>query len=146
MSTLLWLDDYRNPFDLEANWLVFSPFELLEGDEVIWVKSYNEFRKYIENWGVPDGVCFDHDLHDEHYGILQQNWKNYYEREKDFDKYTGYEAAIFLTEYCFSHNTPLSQWNCQSANAVGKENINSVMNNFKKYQDGCEINLQFTRG
>jgi hypothetical protein len=135
MKTLLWLDDTRDCFDLEANWLVFSPFELLEGDEVIWVKSYSEFRDYLENWGVPDGVCFDHDLHFKHYGILQEDWKNYYEKERDFEEFTGYEAALFLTAYCLDHQTPLPQWNCQSANIIGKENINSVLNSFLKYQN-----------
>jgi len=138
---LVFLDDQRNPFDLEANWLVFSPFELLEGDEVIWVKSYNEFRKYIEEWGVPDGVCLDHDLHQKHYEILQIDWKNYYEKEKGFEEFTGYEAAIFLTEYCLDHGTPLPLWNCQSANIVGKENINSILNNFKIYQDGSPVKI-----
>ena len=119
MSTLLWLDDYRNPFDLEANWLVFSPFELLEGDEVIWVKSYNEFRKYIENWGVPDICLFDHDLGDE--SLTGEK--------------TGKDCADFLVEYCLDYGVKLPLWNCQSANVVGKENINSIMNNFKKYQE-----------
>jgi hypothetical protein len=127
MSVLLFLDDIRNPFDLEANWLVFSPFELLEGDEVIWVKSYNEFVEYITDFGVPDGICFDHDLADEHYN---QDLK-----EEDYKEKTGKDCANFLVEYCLDNETPLPLWNCQSANPTGKENINSIMNNFKKYQD-----------
>lgn len=132
MSTLLWLDDIRNPFDLEANWLVFSPFELLEGDEVIWVKSYNEFRKYIEDYGVPDGVCFDHDLSD-----FQALKGSGYLDDVPFpeDEKTGKDCADFLVNYCIDNGTPLPLWNCQSANPIGKENINSVLNNFKKYQE-----------
>lgn len=125
MSVLLFLDDIRNPFDLEANWLVFSPFELLEGDKVIWVKSYNEFRDYIENWGVPDGVAFDHDLGDE--SLTGEK--------------TGKDCANYLVEYCLDHETPLPLWNCQSANPTGKDNINSILNSFKKYQDGSPIKI-----
>lgn len=122
---LVFLDDQRNPFDLEANWLVFSPFELLEGDEVIWVKSYNEFVTYIQDFGVPDGVAFDHDLGDE--SLTNEK--------------TGKDCADFLVEYCLDYGIKIPLWNCQSTNPVGKDNINSIMNNFKKYQDGCEINL-----
>lgn len=59
---LLWLDDIRDPFEDNNKWLVFSPIPLDEISEVIWVKSYNEFVNYINNYGVPAGICFDHDL------------------------------------------------------------------------------------
>lgn len=117
MKNLLWLDDVRNPH--ENNWLVFSPIPLDELTKVIWVKSYNEFVEYIDNWGVPDGVCFDHDLGDESF-----------RGEK-----TGKDCADFLIRYCAYHKCPLPLWNCQSANIIGKENINSLLNNFKKFQD-----------
>ena len=45
MKKLLWLDDYRNPF--EDNWLNFSPIPINQL-EVVWVKSYNEFVEWIE--------------------------------------------------------------------------------------------------
>jgi len=131
MSVLLFLDDTRNPFDLEANWLVFSPFELLEGDEVIWVKSYNEFVEYITDFGVPDGICFDHDLGgDEWQSLLEKN---------------GKDCANFLVEYCLDYDVKLPLWNCQTSNPSGKENINSIMNNFKKYQDESKTCLPSPR-
>lgn len=135
MKTLLWLDDTRDCFDLEANWLVFSPFELLERDEVIWVKSYKEFVEYIMDFGVPDGIAFDHDLHEKHYIIAQEGWSSYYGKERPLEEFTGYDAAVFLIKYCFDYGVQLSQWNCHSANPEGKENINSLLNNFKKFQD-----------
>ena len=58
MKKLLWLDDVRNPF--ENDWLNFSPIG--KNVEVHWVKSYDEFIKWITDNGVPDAVCFDHDL------------------------------------------------------------------------------------
>lgn len=47
-GTLLWLDDIRNP--LEDNWLVFSP---ITPTEVVWVKSYEQFTKWIIENGLP---------------------------------------------------------------------------------------------
>lgn len=119
MKTLLWLDDCRSPYEDNGKWLVFSPIPLDELTEVIWVKSYNEFVTYIQDFGVPDGCCFDHDLGDE--SLTGEK--------------TGKDCADFLVEYCLDYGVKLPLWNCQSANMVGKENINSIMNNFKKYQE-----------
>lgn len=63
MKKLLWLDDARDPFSHEENapdWLIFSPIE--RPFETIWVKSYREFIEYIAKNGLPDAICFDHDL------------------------------------------------------------------------------------
>lgn len=144
MKNLLWLDDVRNPH--ENNWLVFSPIPLDELTEVIWVKSYNELVEHIIEWGVPDAVAFDHDLHFDHYGIKQEDWEEYYITEKDSSKYTGFNAAYFLIKYCEIHKCPLPLWNCQSANIVGKENINSLLNNFKKFQDESNNRILPSRG
>ena len=104
---LLWLDDYRNPY--ENDWLIFSPIG--RDVEVIWLKSYNEFIEYIEQNGMPDGICFDHDLGEEN---------------------TGYDCAKWLVEYCMDNGLSIPKWNVQSSNPVGKENINSLLNNFLK--------------
>jgi hypothetical protein len=108
MKTLLWLDDIRNPF--ENSWLVFSPIE--QPFDVIWVKSYNEFTKWIKKNGLPTAICFDHDLG---------------------NTATGYDAALFLTYYCQASREKLPLYNIQSANPVGKENIRSLLENYKKH-------------
>jgi hypothetical protein len=126
MSILIWLDDVRDPFEDNNKWLVFSPIPVDELAEVVWVKSYKEFVEYIQDYGIPDGICFDHDLADEHYS---QDLK-----EEDYKEKTGKDCANFLVEYCLDNETPLPLWNCQSANPTGKENINSIMNNFLKFQ------------
>lgn len=102
---LLWLDDYRNPY--ENDWLIFSPIG--KDVDVIWLKSYNEFIEYIEQNGIPDGICFDHDLGEEK---------------------TGYDCAKWLVEYCMDNGLSIPKWNVQSSNPVGKDNINGLLNNF----------------
>jgi len=134
MKKLLWLDDYRNPF--EDNWLNFSPIPINQL-EVVWVKSYNEFVEWIKKNGLPDGICFDHDLADDHYHKdMFVSSKAYNEYYKEFDEKTGYHAAKWLIDYCIDNNKELPKFNIQSANPVGKENIRSLLNNFiKRYPE-----------
>jgi hypothetical protein len=116
MKRLLWLDDIRNPF--EYNWLRdYSPID--KPYNVIWVKKYYEFVEWIEKNGLPDAICFDHDLSD------------IYIEEGVYKEKTGYNCAKMLVEYCLAKNLELPKWNVQSANPVGKANINGLLNSFK---------------
>lgn len=113
MKKLLWLDDIRNP--LEGDWLTYSP---ISHDEVIWVKSYNEFVFWIKTNGLPDAICFDHDL-----GM-------------DVEEKTGHDCAKWLVNYCMDNNKKLPLYNIQSANPVGKDNIDGLLKNFiEKYEN-----------
>lgn len=113
MKTQLWLDDIRNPFEHGSEWLVFSPFG--RNCNTIWVKTQEEFEHYIMVNGLPDAVCFDHDL-----GTGNGD---------------GYGCAKFLCKYCEVHNLKLPKFSIHSANTVGKQNIQSYLDNYKKY---CE--------
>ena len=107
MQKLLWLDDYRNP--LEDNWLVFCP--IAEPFETIWVKTPEEFKQWIKLNGLPDAICFDHDL-----GETE----------------SGYDCAKWVVEYCMDNKLALPKYNIQSANPVGKENIDGLFKSFTK--------------
>jgi len=128
MKTLLWLDDYRNPVDpySSTNWLVFSPIE--QPFEVIWCKSYNDFVEEITYNGLPDAICFDHDLSD--FQALHAN--DYIEGELPETEKTGFDCAKWLIEYCIDNKQKLPLYNIQSANPVGKENIDKLLKNFIK--------------
>ena len=43
----------------------------------------------------------------------------------------GYDCAKWLVEYCIDYNKELPLYNIQSANPVGKENIDKLLKNFK---------------
>jgi hypothetical protein len=133
MKTLLFLDDLRNPFDKEIDWLVFSPLPR-EDLKLYWVKSYNEFRWWITTNGLPDGICFDHDL-GMNVAIKAQS-KGMSKRKsrqlKKEDK-TGFDCAKWLVEYCIDNDKPLPLYNIQSANPVGKENIDKLLQNYLKH-------------
>ena len=130
---LLWLDDIRNP--LENDWLVFSPIPLEEIKDIIWVKSYDEFVNHIIKNGLPDAICFDHDLGlPEHFervskGLSKRKSKFLKQEEK-----TGYDCAKWLVDYCIDSNQKLPIYNIQSANPTGKENIDKYLKNYVKIQ------------
>jgi len=50
----------------------------------------------------------------------------------DFEK-TGYEAAKWLVDHCDNKNLKLPEFVIQSANPVGRKNIESYLNNAKKH-------------
>lgn len=112
-NSLIWLDDYRDPNDDKIDWLVFSPIG--RNCNIIWLKNYHEFVDYLTKFGLPNAVCFDHDL-----GEVK----------------TGYDCAKYLVEYCLDNNLELPLYNIQSANPVGKENIDKLLINFKNRNEG----------
>jgi hypothetical protein len=130
MKTLLWLDDIRNPH--EDNWLVFSPIE--QPFAVIWVKSYNEFTMWIKAYGLPDAVCFDHDLGmDVAIKAREKGMSKRKSRALKQEEKTGFDCAKWLVDYCIDNNKPLPLYNIQSANPVGKENIDTLLKNYLKH-------------
>ena len=115
MKTVLWLDDWRDPH-ANPEWVkMFSPIPF--PDKVYWVKTYNEFVDHICSMGLPDAICFDHDLGDIVDGI-----------EK-----TGADCADSLIAYLKLTNQAMPLYGIQSSNPVGKERIINILNS---YQNG----------
>lgn len=129
MKTLLWLDDCRDPLDKKIDWLVFSPIG--RNVTAIWVKDYVEFTSYILENGLPDGICFDHDLSD--IQALKSGFAEFME-EIEVNEKTGYDCAKWLVDYCLDNNLKLPLFNSQSANPAGRKNIESLLNNFNTYE------------
>ena len=103
---IFWIDDERNP-----EW--FFSEEVFDEYLVIWIKNYQMFQFYLNHLGVPYAIQFDHDLGD---------------NEK-----TGYDCAKLLVQYCMDNCESLPErYACHSANPVGRENILSVLNSYKK--------------
>jgi hypothetical protein len=124
MKTLLWLDDARDPNT--NDWLNFSPIE--RPFHVVWVKSYDEFVSFINENGLPDGICFDHDLAD----IKEIEGSNLVIASDWCQEKTGYDCAKWLVSYCLDHSLPLPKYNIQSANPIGKENIDKLLKQFSR--------------
>ena len=108
-STLLWLDDERDPTD--SQWHGYFPVSRCA---VVWLKTYSDFVGWISANGLPNAICFDHDLG---------------------EGPSGFDAAKWLTEYCLDHNTALPSWNIQSANPIGRDNIASLLKSYERVTD-----------
>jgi hypothetical protein len=139
MSKLLWLDDYRNPFEDRENKLPKIDFK-----ELYWVKSFYEFENWINKYGLPDIISFDHDLADSHY-TPNHLWDNYEESKKwqeaqTHEEKTGYDAAKWLCEYCHTNKKSLPICYVHSANPVGADNIKHYINNYLKHNDNTNSN------
>ena len=100
MKKLLWLDDFRNPSDY------------VQGEyDISWVKNYEAFCSFINANGLPDIICFDHDLGEEK---------------------SGYDCAKFVVNYCQILNLDIPEFDIQSSNIVGKDNIRNLLNNWHR--------------
>ncbi len=130
MKRLLWLDDIRDP--KEGNWLRYSPLDV--PFETIWVKSYVEFVTWIKDNGLPDAICFDHDLAD-NFELREESDINDWFNLEEGKEYTGYDCAKWLVDYCMDEGKKLPLWSIQSANPTGAENINCFLKNFKKFEN-----------
>jgi len=132
---ILWLDDLRNPYlDLEGR----VP---KEDGTVEWVLNYEQFVQWIEKFGLPDIISFDHDLADEHY-TPQEYWNDYqlskqYQESQNYQEKTGLDCAKWLIDYCTETNLKLPKYYVHSANPVGADNIRILLGNYIKH---CEEN------
>lgn len=97
-----WIDDQRNPKD-------FLPED--EYKSALWIRNYDSFKMVLEDMGVPKKIYFDHDLG---YGK------------------SGYDCAKLLVEFCEEHNCALPEYDSQSNNPPGKENILKYLDSYVK--------------
>jgi len=128
---ILWLDDIRNPF---INLKGRVPKE--EGT-IEWVLSHEQFVQWINMFGLPDIISFDHDLADEHY-TPPKYWDNYqeskeYQEAQNYLEETGMDCAKWLVDYCMDNDVPLPKYYVHSANPVGADNIRGLLGNYIKH-------------
>ena len=89
-------------------------------ESVIWVKTYDEFVSMVKGVGKNISDCivhFDHDLGED---------KN------------GYDCAKWLIDWCIENEFTVPDYDIQSSNPVGRENINSVFKSYWKVFYGHE--------
>lgn len=140
---LLWLDDIRDPnkgpwnsfISLTMGWDTCDENKEQATDyDVVWVKSYDEFKSSVKD-KLPDVMFFDHDLADEHI-------RDYFRYQKfnipqihyeTFKEMTGLDCAKWLVEYCIDEKLTLPQYFVHSHNPIGKQNIQSYLDNAKMH-------------
>ena len=131
IKKVLWLDDLRDPNDIL--WKDYIP--LYFSCELTWVKNYDDFCDWIIKNGLPTTICFDHDLGSD---ISREKVKNGMSksraRKEKIGTKTGMDAAKWLVDYCIDNDLDLPMWIIQSANPVGKDNINGILTSYRKFR------------
>ena len=102
-KVIYWVDDLRNPDDF---------LKRDKGDTVVWIKDFSSFVSRINSMGLPDVVWFDHDLG---------------------EGKSGKDCADFLVDYCLDKGERLPEYNSQSQNPVGRENILGLLDSYNKF-------------
>ncbi len=102
-----------------------------------WVKNIDEFKTWISKNGMPTLFAFDHDLGDDAYALWHKH-RGYVDSEINYDEYvtpTGYHCAKWLTDYCIDNKIEFTaEVFSHSMNDKGRQNIISILENFKKHQ------------
>lgn len=132
--TLLWLDDIRDPMDTQVDWLgLYSPIGKYE-PYVVWVKSYDEFVRFITTNGLPDAICFDHDLGKATEKELLSNGCSKEEaRRRKGEEKNGFDCAKWLVGYCIDNGLDVPKYGMQTSNPVGRENIQSLLDQYHDF-------------
>lgn len=120
----IFLDDERSPANV--TWI-----QLPDITRCMWkvVRSYDEFVSLLSKVDDIKFVSFDHDLADEHYGQVCNGDAIDYSK---FKERTGMDCARALTNWCMNNGKKLPGYTVHSMNPVGKENIISLLESFKK--------------
>lgn len=93
------------------------------------VRSHDEFKEWVETYGIPHLVSFDHDLHPEHVSFFfdRGGFRNPPDPTHEiFFNPTGYDSAKWLAERCVRDNVFPSIVIVHSSNPVGGDRIYSL--------------------
>ncbi|APW65289.1 hypothetical protein LPB137_05215 [Poseidonibacter parvus] len=87
------------------------------------VRSFYEATSYVEENGIPEYISFDHDLGCDKEGI---------ELESGFDFVKWLVDMDIENKYNFPNDF---DFNVHSANPIGKENIESLLNSYLNFKN-----------
>lgn len=96
--------------------------KVLNTEEIVIVKNYDEFVNIIEMRGLPKFISFDHDLADI---VTNDNGEKI---EK-----SGKTCADWLGVYCMENKLKIPAYYVHSDNIVGKENIKKTLEFYARY-------------
>lgn len=84
-------------------------------DDFFVTRSYVETVELIKSYGLPSFISFDHDLGNEK---------------------TGFDIAKWIVNFCLDNDIqPTFSYYVHSQNPIGKNNIEGIINAFKKSKE-----------
>lgn len=123
MSYNLFLDDNRELKDVAE----YTGLDMYTTEEWVVARNYEEFVDYIQEFGMPNRISFDHDLGD-------------VSDDPEHNEMTGYDAAKWLIDYCLENDVLPPMYLTHTNNPVGNKNINDIIQSFIKFkQDGTKL-------
>lgn len=126
----LFLDDIRMPEDA---WIYPERVKMLEKSKTqscAWtiVRNYEDFCEFIDKFGIPEMVSFDHDLCEEHIRYyFDFTSKNGYIDYSNIRTKTGKHCAEYFVEKWTEAGKPSTQVFVHSANRWGQVEIKKVL-------------------
>lgn len=119
----IFLDDIRTPLGTTHVTIPNYPYTI--------VRDYEDFciavEEYYRDTGeAPCYVTFDHDLSELQY--IENTDYN------DPNEKTGFHCAKWLIEFCDKNNLDFPDYGVHSMNPIGKQNIISLIESYKKNQ------------
>jgi hypothetical protein len=147
MNYFLFLDDRRNPRDMysaghqpawgnedesKRDYASYVSRMLGEELELVHAKNFEQFKKAIEERGMPKYISFDHDLADFKKGEDGKVLKD--DDGKAVEEYTGMTCAHWLKDYCLDNHVELPDFTVHSDNTNGRDNIWALLSRFRKHQ------------
>lgn len=119
----LFLDDER--FPKNVTWLELPLVQW------IIIRGHSEFIQIIKRDGMPRRISFDHDLGPNAYKeVINSGFNFNYDNLKG--EKTGLDCVKWLVEYCMNTNEEFPEYYVHTMNPVGKLNIESYIESYKK--------------
>jgi hypothetical protein len=132
----LFLDDIRKPKDAFLNTHNCYLLDASKTPNSCWniVRNYEDFCEWIEKFGVPSVVSFDHDLHFEHikhyHDVTSKTGVIEYEKLK---YKTGKHCAEYFVEKWKEARHPKVQCYIHTANSWGQTEIAKILKPIYNY-------------
>lgn len=111
------------------------------------VRSHGEFKRWVDRYGIPDLVSFDHDLHAEHVAFFFERggFGNPPDPSNEiFLHPTGYDSAKWFLEACSSEGVYPRHVLVHSRNPAGSDRIFSLVTGYTQ-ENRLEITCRKTR-
>jgi len=131
----VFLDDDRQPLEcvkLMKNRL--NDTSLYADPDWLVIRTYGDFKRFLEKYGVPRLISFDHDIAppiEKRAEVPIEDWFDLGENRE----WNGVDCLNLLKDYCLGNNENLPEFLIHTQNPTGYRNLLNDLNRFKRYQN-----------
>lgn len=135
METKIFIDDDRQPVEcvkLMKNRI--SDTSIYAQKDWIVIRTFGEFKRWVEENGLPTLISFDHDIAPKNEDREHIDINDWFDLEENRE-WNGVDCLKIVINYCLDHNCSLPGILIHSQNPVGHDNIEADVKRFKRYQE-----------